>query len=500
MRVHSLALGVALVFWLGPLAHAQERATVGPVTTALPLWLAAREGRVHVAGRSKGSHDSAHLAITNAGADPVVVDVNASFLAPVHIRTAVQPLGLGLIDEEKKGTTEVLIEAHGTRAIDVLTVCMDQAAHSPDGTIEFCLAPCEAPTPVANVLKNWRAHPELDQGSIQSKVWEVAPPHLGAPPPPRPSEPCDLPAATKQVAVAAGVVFALGQDGVLREARAGEAWSPVAASVVDVVADAEGAVAVLARTRLDAEPGVARSTGETWCVARRDATRGRWTDVLETARGGRLLWAGRGAALLEQGDAVCLHTRERVTRVAGAGAFVLEHEHGAVVLAPGEDPKTTRVVRLERKAGEWQLGEGEKLAVDVRAAAATGGKLYLATADARLLDATPGDAPRELRVPWDLEANAPPHLPARACRSVRASGASLVVDTEGGGVLRVPGDGPAPVEPAADDARFASDPAGLVYSWSGDQLCQLDAHSGRWVRVKFIRYRDEGVTLSFESR
>jgi hypothetical protein len=62
---------------------------------------------------------------------------------------------------------------------------MDHSKGSPDERVRFELSKELAPEGVLEALQQWKEHPDIEQGSIQSTVWGRAP--VPAPPPPPPA-------------------------------------------------------------------------------------------------------------------------------------------------------------------------------------------------------------------------------------------------------------------------------------------------------------------------
>ncbi|HZV01608.1 MAG TPA: hypothetical protein VFF73_33165, partial [Planctomycetota bacterium] len=300
------ALIVATLVLAG--ATAAYHARAGEPPAAIPLWRAARDGKVSVHGGSTGSYSQAQVTIQNRTDGELSVDVNGSYLMPLG---DYQRLGLGLL-QKGSSVTEVTLPRGASATVTVLSVCMDVHKHSPDTSTRFSLASVAAPTPIHRALEQWKKSPELDQSSVQCAVWNTEPAQVRAGQKNAKGQIISgLPEATHKVAVCDGVVYALVGPGELMAAAPGAEFQPVAQDVEDVVA-CEGAVHALFRV---APAAVTSGTRERrYCVSRLENRT--WTEEVTVAKLGRLEWATSGIAILALGAELDLLTGKPGGRAA----------------------------------------------------------------------------------------------------------------------------------------------------------------------------------------
>lgn len=442
-----------------------------------PLWAAANAGLVRVEGRSVDGYSLAELAITNVSPDAVTVDVNASYLEPVDPPHPVQPLGLGLPSEHRR-LTDVEIQAGAKAKVSVLSVCMDHDVSSPDGQTKFRLARAEAPAPIARVLKAWRRHPDAHQESVQAAAWGNASDFAALQ---ERTERVGLPERTRRVAVVDGRVFAVTERRELVAAYPRGEWRTVGRAVESISVTADR-VWALARVSPLA-PAVTADAD--WCVAGCDATTGEWGDVLEVRRGGELRWASPGAALVEQGGALCLHTRERVRRVGAAGDLVAPGPGEVAVLARDDrDPASATLTRFDVRDGRER--ETRLQAPDSLEAMALAGPLY-GLAGGHVVALADGPA-RTLRVPGDLRPGEHTGEDWDRCVSLARLDGGLVVETNGPTYFRRRGSAAFAFRPQPAGTTLVSDAArDALYAWSGTELRAYEPETGHWTPVDFFR-------------
>jgi hypothetical protein len=444
--------------------------------SAIPLWKAAKEGKVSVTGRSLGSYTGAAITIQNMTAEEVSVDVNGSYMRPSG---DYQRLGFGLLERGSK-VTEVTLARHEKTKVNVLSVCMDQSKHSPMESTSFTFVTEEAPGPISSALKHWKDHPKLDQGDVQYEVWggPQATTHKRVRPVVGPV-PVDLPDGTRKVAVVEDTVYALVGPGELLAARKDEEFRSVASDVEDVLA-LDGTLHVAFRT---APAPVTSGTRERRaCIARRES--GRWTEELTVAKPGQLAWVTTGHALVvDREELILLNGRPggpaaARKSVGNAHDLVIPIAEGALILAPGDDRSKLTVVTAEKLAVKW-------LPAAVRSIAPWEGVLLGATTRGELLRIE-GESVKNVQFLLDETQDAVALKSGAVLRralALRTIPGGTLVETDKG--LRSLGKGRSAETftlPAKDAELFTD---GLtVHARSGNQLYR---YAGRWESVRFVK-------------
>lgn len=154
---------------------------VAEETQPPPLTLreAVQRGLLEAAGRDPESYRSIHLDLVNPGDRPVEVDVCGSFLTPRGPRTC-QRLGLGPVltpgaaRRPQPGTAVVTVEARGTLALHVATVCLDASKPCPSHQ-SFAPSTDALPPVRERVLRWWADNPKASQSAVNSAIWRNAP-------------------------------------------------------------------------------------------------------------------------------------------------------------------------------------------------------------------------------------------------------------------------------------------------------------------------------------
>ncbi len=450
-------LALLLLVLSATVVHAGDPETV-------PLCQAVKDGLVTVKVLEVQGFSRAKVRIKSETDKDLVLDVNGSYLEPPD-GERVQPLGLGLVEDELKPV--VSLAAHATIEPWILTVCMNAHVAAPSSARGFSLAKDKAQGGVAKALASWREHPETNQALVQTAAWgngdltaRRAERREEPSAPRRPRSPqvaapvrlegMDLPGSTSRVAVIEGEVYALSETGTLSSASPEGEWVETATDVLDFVADRSSVHALFTNR-------IAR-----WFLY----GSGKWAPEVEGEERGQLLWASEGAALVDQGGEVRLVGAKGLIRSFAAGSFVVPGEKDLLVATPGEG--TTELVRV--KHGGTFSFESSSVAAVLSAARASDGLLLGLTTDRKLVRVEHGS----------LE----------VCGRARALHAGpdgwRLLETERG--LRLERGDTARDLPEPRGANLVFDAVkGDLYAWSGIELERWDPARGVWLRVRFKR-------------
>jgi hypothetical protein len=446
-------------------AHAGAEDPVDGET--LPLWEAARDGLVTVDASSSQGYRSASLVVTNRTKRTLLLDVNASMLAANEEE---QDLVMGILAAGKTDTSVTvppLGEARGT----VLTCCMSPGRPDPANGAGYKLALHAPPPDVARLASWWKEKPTVEQGRIQTAVWNhgMNPPADLEPQGPGPDDVVDLPDDTKRVAVADGLVSVLRASGDLMRAHRDERFETVATQVADMADD--GATLHLV-------------TSERAVRALRHDSKELATELAKLDAGDELLWAREGVALVKGEHGLSFVTPTGRKTIGSKNDRFMRAEGGAFVLAAtGESvlkvhASTAEVLPLPFAASAFAPAPGGAYALDEK------GVLFRFGA---------GDRParaQHLLLGAEDALTQKTGTVARVGRSLRAIPGGLLVETDMDTVLVRPEKPPLHLAPLPEGATLVVDGVtGDLYSTSGHVLRRHDAERTGWVRVRFHKAR-----------
>ncbi len=453
-----------LIAVAGALALGANAVAENPVDgETVPLWEAARDGLVTVDASSSQGYRSATLVLHNQTKRTLLVDANASMLVPDEDE---QFLVMGILEAGKTDTSvpvPPLGEARGT----VLTCCMSPGRPDPANGAGYKLALHAPPADVARLASWWKQTPTIEQGRIQTAIWNhgTNPPADLEPQAPPADDVVDLPTDTKRVAVAGGLVSVLRGSGDLVRARRDERFEKVASAISDMADD--GATLHLV-------------TSERSVRALRNDSKEPVTELTRLDAKDELLWAREGVALVQGEHGLSFVTPSGRKTIGSKDDRFLRAEGGAFVLAASGESvlkvhgSAAEVLSLPFTASAFAPARGGAYALDEK------GVLFRFGAEGR-----PARAQHLLLGPEDALAQKSGTV-ARVGRSLRAVPGGLLVETDMDTVLVRPEKPPLHLAPLPEGASLVVDGVtGDLYSIARGVLRRHDPERTGWVRVRF---------------
>ncbi len=175
-----------------PVAPPPAAVPVAPAPAAPRVFsidAAAKAGLLEVSGSRPGGYEEVDLTLISKSSEPFVVDLAGRHLRPTT--RDVQRLGLAhpvtpvtTVSGAAPGTVPIALAPGETRTVRMHSCCMDAGKGCPGSADKYVLASAPTSPNVEAVLRWWVDHPKVEQGFVNTAIWQNDPALLTSRPAP----------------------------------------------------------------------------------------------------------------------------------------------------------------------------------------------------------------------------------------------------------------------------------------------------------------------------